>query len=49
MIFTAPSPYDQPTGQIDVRKLQAWWAHQQNHTQAIDITRWTRRAKGTIK
>jgi hypothetical protein len=25
--YTAPSPYDEPTGPIDVRALRAWWAH----------------------
>lgn len=46
MMFTAQSPYDQPTDRIDVRRLQAWWAHQQNHVQVIDRTRWNHWPKG---
>lgn len=42
MMFTAQSPYDQPTGRIDVRKLQAWWAHQQHHARVTNRARWTK-------
>jgi hypothetical protein len=27
IMYTAPSPYDEPTGPIDVETLRAWWAH----------------------
>ena len=26
-MYTAPSPYDEPTKPIDVQALRAWWLH----------------------
>jgi hypothetical protein len=35
-MYSAPSPYDEPTKPIDVRTLRAWWVHhQRKETQAI--------------
>lgn len=42
-MFTAQSPYDQPTGRIDVRKLQAWWAYQRREARATTRARWVER------
>jgi hypothetical protein len=27
-MYSAPSPYDEPTKPIDVQTLRAWWVHQ---------------------
>jgi hypothetical protein len=32
--YTAPSPYDEPTGPIDVQALRAWWARGGNNSPA---------------
>ena len=32
--YTAPSPYDEPTGPIDVQALRAWWARGGNNRPA---------------
>jgi hypothetical protein len=34
-MYTAPSPFDEPTKPIDVQTLRAWWARQRE-TQAIE-------------
>jgi hypothetical protein len=34
-MYTAPSPFDEPTKPIDVQALRAWWARQHNETQSI--------------
>jgi hypothetical protein len=35
-MYTAPSPFDEPTKPIDARTLRAWWARQRNETQVIE-------------
>ena len=36
-MYSAPSPYDEPTKPIDVQTLRAWWVHQRNETQVIEL------------
>jgi hypothetical protein len=36
-MYSAPSPYDEPTKPIDVQHLRAWWVHQRNEAQATDL------------
>ena len=35
-MYSAPSPFDEPTKPIDVQTLRAWWVHQRNETQATE-------------
>jgi hypothetical protein len=35
-MYSAPSPYDEPTKPIDVQTLRARWVHQRNETQVIE-------------
>lgn len=35
-MYTAPSPFDEPTTPIDVQTLRAWWARQRRETQAVE-------------
>lgn len=35
-MYTAPSPFDEPTTPIDVQTLRAWWARQRPKTQAVE-------------
>jgi hypothetical protein len=35
-MYSAPSPYDEPTKPIDVQYLRAWWVHQHNEPQATE-------------
>jgi len=35
-MYTAPSPFDEPTEPIDVQTLRAWWARQRYETRAIE-------------
>jgi hypothetical protein len=30
VMYTAPSPFDDPTAPIDVQTLRAWWARQRH-------------------
>lgn len=32
-MYSAPSPFDEPTAPIDTQALRAWWAHQRHDTQ----------------
>jgi hypothetical protein len=34
-MYTAPSPFDEPTTPIDVQALRAWWARRQRHEAAV--------------
>ncbi|HTY31905.1 hypothetical protein [Mycobacterium sp.] len=34
-MYTAPSPFDDPTTPIDAQALRAWWARQRRETQAM--------------
>jgi hypothetical protein len=34
IMYSAPSPYDEPTKPIDVQTLRAWWVHERNETQS---------------
>jgi hypothetical protein len=34
-MYTAPSPFDDPTTPLDAQALRAWWAHQRRDAQAI--------------
>jgi hypothetical protein len=31
-MYSAPSPFDEPTKPIDVQTLRAWWMHQRHET-----------------
>jgi hypothetical protein len=35
-MYSAPSPFDEPTKPIDVQTLRAWWVHQRNETEVIE-------------
>ena len=35
-MYTAPSPFDEPTKPIDAQALRAWWARQRNEKQVIE-------------
>jgi hypothetical protein len=35
-MYTAPSPFDDPTTPIDAQTLRAWWARQRPGTQVIE-------------
>jgi hypothetical protein len=35
-MYSAPSPFDEPTKPIDIQTLRAWWAHQRNETEVIE-------------
>jgi hypothetical protein len=35
-MYTAPSPFDDPTTPIDAQTLRAWWERQRNPTQPIE-------------
>ena len=32
IVYTAPSPFDEPTKPIDVQTLRPWWMHQRHET-----------------
>jgi hypothetical protein len=34
-MYSAPSPFDEPTTPIDAQALRAWWARQRHETQAV--------------
>jgi hypothetical protein len=36
MLYTAPSPFDDPTEPIDAQALRAWWASHRNEAQAVE-------------
>jgi len=35
-MYTAPSPFDEPTKPIDAQTLRAWWARQRKETQVVE-------------
>ena len=35
-MYSAPSPFDEPTAPIDAQALRAWWARQQRGTRVIE-------------
>jgi hypothetical protein len=35
-MYTAPSPFDEPTAPIDVETLRAWWARQRRERQVVE-------------
>ena len=35
-MYTAPSPFDDPTAPIDVQALRAWWARQRHEEHAVE-------------
>lgn len=43
-MYTAPSPFDDPTTPIDAQALRAWWTRQRNETQVIEPREPERRA-----
>ncbi|WP_158090362.1 hypothetical protein [Mycobacterium sp. IEC1808] len=34
-MYTAPSPFDDPTAPIDVQTLRAWWERQRQESQVV--------------
>lgn len=34
-MYSAPSPFDEPTTPIDAQALRAWWARQRHEKQVI--------------
>jgi hypothetical protein len=35
-MYSAPSPFDEPTTPIDVQTLRAWWARKRHEAQVIE-------------
>jgi hypothetical protein len=35
-MYSAPSPFDEPTTPIDVQALRAWWARQRREAHVIE-------------
>jgi hypothetical protein len=38
-MYTAPSPFDDPTAPIDVEALRAWWARQNRDKRVVERRR----------